>query len=461
MKTELKITLSKVDYVGATADCWSSSNRAYLGVTAHWLDEELNRKSQALACKRILGSHTFDVLAEALESILQDFQVLSKTRGVCTDNGSNFVKAFKIFSDTENEEEPEVNIIELETVFSESESDGTQEQTFHLPKRQQCAVHTLNLVASKDSEKALENKQFKVVSRKVISKCQALWNKQSRSTLAADEIRAKCTQMFSVPIMIRWNSMYKAMESIKDHISNSNDNLDSLFEALKIPKLQKVDIDFIEEYCQVYKPLAQALDILQGEENIHLGYLLPTISILKEKLQQKLITAQDCRPLIEALLRGLEKRFDHFFDDETLLISSSSHPKFKLTWMRNEETKQKARQLLIKEVEKNRPTETSTQKTIVDEKEEDFFSSAKPDSDLSSDIVDQFFTTKSQSLQTLKTFSEILKIFRKFNTVLPSSAPVERLFSFGGAVFRPNRHRMSDEHFEKQLLLKANRKLIK
>ncbi len=460
MKAELKTSLSEVDYVGATADCWSSSNRAYLGVTAHWLDKELNRKSQALACKRILGSHTFEVLAEALESILQDFQVLSKTRGVCTDNGSNFVKAFKIFSDTENEEESEVSMVKLETVLNASENED-QDQIFHLPKPQQCAVHTLNLVATKDSEKALENKPFKVISRRVFSKCQALWNKQSRSTLAADEIRAKCTQMFSVPIMIRWNSMYKAMESVKDHISNSKDNLDSLFAALKIPKLQRADIDFIEEYCQVYKPLAQALDILQGEENIHLGYLLPTISILKEKLQQKMTTAKECGSLIEALLRGLEKRFDHFFEDETILILSASHPKFKLTWMRNEETRQRARQLLIKEVEKNRPTETSTEKTIAEEKEDDFFSSAKPDSELSSDIVDQFFATKSQSLQTLKIFPEILKVFRKYNTVLPSSAPVERLFSFGGAIFRPNRHRMSDDHFEKQLLLKANRKFIK
>ncbi len=77
MKKEMKTSLAAVDFVCATADCWSSSNRAYLGVTIHWLDESLIRKSQALACKRIVGSHTFNVLAEALESILLEFQVIN------------------------------------------------------------------------------------------------------------------------------------------------------------------------------------------------------------------------------------------------------------------------------------------------------------------------------------------------------------------------------------------------
>jgi len=470
MKIGLKKTLSEIDYVGATADCWSSSNRAYLGVTVHWLDENLIRKSQALACKRIVGSHTFDVLAEALESVLQEFQVLSKTRGVCTDNGSNFVKAFKIFSDKDQESEEregeDLSFVELETVLTPPSVEDSPEQLFHLPKRQQCAVHTLNLVATKDAEKALENKTFKALSRKVFAKCQALWNKQSRSTLAADEIRAKCTKLFSIPIMIRWNSMYKAMDSVRAHILDSKDHLDSLFEALKIPKLHSSEIQFITEYCQVYKPLAQALDILQGEENVHLGFLLPTISILKEKLQQNLQTSKDCGSLIESLLKGLEKRFGHLANDEVLLLASSSHPKFKLSWLKDEDTKRHARRLLINEVEKTKPatsnstTTTTTSTTTEETNEEDFFSSVMPDCDLSSDIVDQFLSMKDQSLASLKRFPEIEKVFRKFNSVLPSSAPVERLFSIGGSLFRPNRHRMSDEHFEKQLLLKANQRFF-
>ena len=341
-----------------------------------------------------------------------------------------------------------------------AQGESGSDNLFHLPKHQQCAVHTLNLVATKDAEEALNNKVFKAVSRKVFSKCQALWNKQSQSTLAADEIRDKCAQMFSVPIVTRWNSMYRAMESVRNHLEKSCDHLDSLFEALKIPKFQDNEIEFISEYCSVYKPLAQALDILQGEKNIHLGYLLPTITILTEKLRQGLENARDCRPLLEALLGGLEKRFGHLLQDETLLISSACHPKFKLTWLKNEESKRDARASLILEVEKIHPKEISAEsQTSEILEDDDFFSSVTPRSNLACEVVDQFLSMKDQSLGSLKIFPSLEKVFRKFNTVLPSSAPVERLFSVGGSLFRPNRHRMSDAHFEQQLLLKVNQKI--
>ena len=51
------------------------------------------------------------------------------------------------------------------------------------------------------------------------------------------------------------------------------------------------------------------------------------------------------------------------------------------------------------------------------------------------------------------------EIFRKFNTNLPSSASVERLFSAAGRVLTPLRASLSDEAFEAQLLLKCNKDL--
>ena len=52
------------------------------------------------------------------------------------------------------------------------------------------------------------------------------------------------------------------------------------------------------------------------------------------------------------------------------------------------------------------------------------------------------------------------KFFIKFNTRLPSSTPVEQLFSLGGLIATLQRKRLSDEHFEELLLLKAKRYVL-
>jgi hypothetical protein len=57
----------------------------------------------------IIGRHTFDILAEAIQSIIDDYDLESKQLSVVTDNGSNFVKAFKMFPPRDTGSEPETD----------------------------------------------------------------------------------------------------------------------------------------------------------------------------------------------------------------------------------------------------------------------------------------------------------------------------------------------------------------
>lgn len=70
--------------------------RSYLGITVHWIDTTtLKRESAALACRRMKGKHTYDVLAKAINSIFLEYHIQNKVCCTTTDSGSNFVKAFR------------------------------------------------------------------------------------------------------------------------------------------------------------------------------------------------------------------------------------------------------------------------------------------------------------------------------------------------------------------------------
>ena len=99
MKSRLRVQLQAAACVVTTTDCWSARNRAYIGVTVHWLDiATLERRSAALACRRMRGAHTHVMLATALDDIHMEYGVSSTVCKTTTDNGANFVKAFSIFS---------------------------------------------------------------------------------------------------------------------------------------------------------------------------------------------------------------------------------------------------------------------------------------------------------------------------------------------------------------------------
>ena len=149
-------------------------DRSQFGMTAHWIDESsLMHQKAAIACTRVIGWHTYDVLAAKIEQIHEQFGLSVKIRSTITDNGSNFVKAFATFGmpepgfaessisvlptsmedDEENEEEATFeDLDDLVTRVPGSEDDLTQLE-YELPPHERCAVHTLNVVASSDVDK--------------------------------------------------------------------------------------------------------------------------------------------------------------------------------------------------------------------------------------------------------------------------------------------------------------------
>ena len=227
MIKKVKEALDRVDHASTTADVWTAHHRSYLGMTVHWIDQKsLKRQKAAIAYVRVIRCHTYDVLVASIEGIHRLYGLSGKFTAKVTDNGSNFVKAFKIFASqlpgesdeassliVDNEEEDDVTFTNLHDLMDQGSGDDDLTQVeYELPPHQHGAAHTLNLVASKDVVKHLSScLLLRNVYRSAFAKYTALWNKANRSTLAADKVEEKLKKKLLVPSPMRWNSYIYAV----------------------------------------------------------------------------------------------------------------------------------------------------------------------------------------------------------------------------------------------------------
>lgn len=132
-----------------------------MGVTLHWISRStLERNQAALACKRVRGRHTFNIIDAELEQIYSSYGLLNKVVETVTDNASNFIKAFithhLFISESDKQEatanDQDVTLTDLtEDLSTENDNDG---QLTLLP-HYTCASHTVSLISTNDFEKHL------------------------------------------------------------------------------------------------------------------------------------------------------------------------------------------------------------------------------------------------------------------------------------------------------------------
>ncbi|GAA6093660.1 uncharacterized protein LOC119262030 [Tachysurus ichikawai] len=266
MKRKLKAALSEIEFIATTTDCWTAHCRGFIGVTAHWFNPQtMQRSCAALACKQLEGSHTFSALAGALNDIHTEFNIREKIVRSTTDNGSNFLKAFRVYGQTDENNNPE----------PVGEGDG---------------------------------------------------------------------------------------------------------EENKLRGFTPVELAFLAEYAKTMSPVAKALDVLQGETSVQMGWSVPTITLLWTKLQHLHVTSKFCEPLIAALLSGLEKRFGVMLADPVLIAAAILVPKFKTCWKSDENILKLGLDYIRNHLDCQAENHISEGSQLSEE--EDFFSSLKKTSPL-------------------------------------------------------------------------------
>ncbi|KAG0715632.1 hypothetical protein GWK47_011487 [Chionoecetes opilio] len=261
----------------------------------------------------------------------------------------------------------------------------------------------------------------------------------------------------------RWNSLYDACSVLLQRVMDDDARLEAVNEVLRNEGgtnrnrtsyygFDDQDKQVLQEYCKVMKPLANCLDRLQTEENAYLGVLLPTLTLMRVALERMEEARGDqaltyAKPLVRALLRqegnkgGFNNRFSAMFKDLDLLMASALHPNYGMTTFNS---------------------------VAPNMKEEIFQRIADQEDDLEEDIKKELLAWKRSKEATLKKShfpakyrDQWVTLFIKYNTGIPSSAAVERLFSTAGDVLRPKRACLSEDNFEYLVFLKGNLHLLK
>lgn len=237
-------------------------------------------------------------------------------------------------------------------------------------------------------------------------------------------------------------------------------------------------------------PVANALDRIQGEAQAYLGSLLPTIAATVYKLKNiKSKGLVNCTALANALLNGIEKRFGPLLNDEQCQLAAAFHPKFRLIWLETYDSSRvdAVRKCMEKKVEdalRQEAAENSKDRDSLsgggsnasnndDDEEEDFFNSVtqsieKPKSSNSLKNKAQSLVKMWLDMKSKDSFNDaaflgeqiFINLFIKYNTAIPSSAAVERLFSTGKDILTPKRASLSDENFNMLMFMKGNMHLM-
>lgn len=113
-------------------------------------------------------------------------------------------------------------------------------------------------------------------------------------------------------------------------------DIDGFVRVCVFLRFTPAEIAFLTEYAKTMSPVAKAVSRLQGEANVQLGWLVPTITLLKSKLHNLHTTSKYCGPLVNALLAGLERRFGEMLAEPELIAAAILVPKFRTRWTTDE-----------------------------------------------------------------------------------------------------------------------------
>ncbi|XP_048867860.1 E3 SUMO-protein ligase ZBED1-like isoform X2 [Brienomyrus brachyistius] len=432
-----------------TVDLWSNrSMRSFFTMSGHFI---LNFALQnvMLSCQRFKGRHSADNICAVYEDILSTYGIRNKVSFIVTDSTSNMIKAFNLFppitgvhdEEVEQDDTSDLHVVNIE-----------EEMMYFPPERSQCFVQTLHLVVRDALDQVGSVKCLLDKIQKFVSFCYK--SAQATANLDHKLHRGNAT---------RWNSQLKMLKSVLNIPSD-------VLAQLECPvQLSPTEFKIIQELCVVLEPFEEVTDRCQADKVVTSSLVIPCVRALRHAVRNMKMTGN--KNLMSILQKAVDKHLAKFEDMQSFQMASTLDPRFKLDWCIGEEVNT-MKYLLMGKVEclspklsagyndysgqpKKRPKlfsymESQSGPSAVAKASHDVIVYLSQPC-LAEDVDPLAYWKGNQT-----SFPELARLACKYLAIPASSAPVERIFSAAGNIFRPERSNLNDKTFEDLLLIKCN-----
>ena len=369
-------------------------------------------------------------------------------------------------ADTEDEEEDAGLFDALQGEPQYEHIDGSEDEDIlnFIPDHDPCFIHRLQSVV-KDGFKGATQ------INKVIAKASSIVNHIRKSTVASD-LLADFPRVQAAN-QTRWNSQLKMIRSL---LAIPADKLTQLDCA----QLSAYERSVLKDLVEILTPFEETTDEVQGEKYVTSSLVSPLARGLRFTIQS-LQSKFNCG-MLKSLKDSFKERLAKFEDSPVFQLAAVLDPRTKMTWCSSQSEIDSVTSMLIEKAAGKSPEEPkSTPDTAIppppkrckvlsymNKNAAASLSKPKPASSAATEVADYLalpiIDEEEDPLKFWKTnqhkFPSLSKLAEYHLSIPASSAPVERLFSIAGKIFRPERCRLSDITFEDLLLIRCNTEVL-
>ncbi|XP_067933393.1 zinc finger BED domain-containing protein 4-like [Watersipora subatra] len=413
-------------------------------------------------------------IAGVYSEIKVSYGIQNKVIAICTDNGLNVVKAISLPEFPSNEPaDEEISEDEMDEDHDTGGDDIRDEDLDAMNRvlsvtqhHVHCFCHTVQLVVGDGLKKC-----SKTVTH-VLAKVNAIINHTRNSVISSELLECNHINKLQSRTATRWNSQLKALNTFLDVPEDLMPQLDTR------TTFTRADKKVAEEIRAILQPFKAATEQAEGDYHTG-GQVIPIVKLLRHHLEC-LQCEYPNHHLVNALQESVEKRLVQYEHDDLFILCSSLDPRFKLVWCTKTESeygetllKSKIEDLVTLPSPSNDATEAPAAKktkglfstiltnnsynakkisgqAIIDREVKEYLAE-----DLEPELsLPNVYWKNCQAYPNLRHLAEL------HMPVLASSAPVERLFSQAGQIFRADRSKLTDANFERLMFLRSNKHLL-